>query len=276
MSSTDETHYFLSQDGLRIYYRHWDCEQASKICCIVHGLGEHSNRYEHIARELNREGVTVFAMDLRGHGLSQGKKGHVKNYDLFMSDIEELLKTARSTYTELPMYLMGHSMGGNLVANYVLNMSTNELVGFILSSPWFKLAFAPPAWKLKLGSFFNSVYPALTQPSGLDISKISRDKNVVQAYIDDPLIHDRISAGLHTAITEAGTHALTNAHAVKLRGLAFHGTSDQVIDWNASSEFASQSDQITFHPLDQMYHEPLNDIGNSQVIGLVKEFIREA
>ncbi|WP_258101198.1 alpha/beta hydrolase [Marinoscillum pacificum] len=275
MSSADETQYFLSQDGLRIYYRHWEVESPHKICCIVHGHGEHSNRYEHIAKALNSAGITVFVMDLRGHGLSYGKKGHAKSYDLLMSDIEELLKTARAEYTDLPMYLMGHSMGGNLVANYVIRMNTNELSGFILSSPWFKLAFDPPAWKIKLGKFFSKVYPAITQPSGLDVNSISRDPEEVQAYINDPMVHDQVSAGLHAMITEAGDYALNNTEKVKLKGLIYHGTGDQIIDWKATEQFAEQIAGSSFTALEGVYHEPHNDLTKDQVIEMVKQFILE-
>jgi len=275
MNSADETQYFLSQDGLRIYYRHWDIESPQKICCIVHGHGEHSNRYEHVAKALNEVGITVFAMDLRGHGLSHGKKGHAKSYDLLMSDIEELLKTTRSEYTDLPMYLMGHSMGGNLVANYVIRMNTNELAGFILSSPWFKLAFDPPAWKIKLGNFFSKVYPAITQPSGLDVNSISRDQKEVQAYVNDPMVHDQVSAGLHAMITEAGDYALNNTEKVKLKGLIYQGTGDQIIDWKATERFADQIEGVTFTALDGAYHEPHNDLTKDQVIEMVKQFILE-
>ena len=273
MSSTEETQYFLSQDGLRIYYRHWDCEDASKICCIVHGFGEHSGRYAHVAERLNKAGITVFAMDLRGHGLSQGKKGHAKSYELLMSDIEELLKTARSEYTDLPMFLMGHSMGGNLVGNYVIRMNTNELKGFILSSPWFKLAFDPPAWKVKLGQFFSKVYPALSQPSGLEVNHISRVPEVVQAYIDDPLVHDIMSAGLHAGVSEAGDYAIEKADTIKLKGLVYQGTSDQIIDWKTSREFASRLKDGEFIALDGVYHEPHNDLGQEEVIDRLIKFI---
>ncbi len=266
MSLNNETEYFLSQDGLRIYFRLWDTESPQKICCIVHGHGEHSGRYEHVAKALNEAGICVFAMDLRGHGLSQGKRGHAKSYELFMSDIEELLKTARSIYTDLPMYLFGHSMGGNLVANYAIRMNTNELSGFILSSPWFKLAFDPPPWKLKLGKFFTATWSSLTQPSDLDTDHLSKDPEVVKAYINDPLVHDKISAGLFTAILEAGDYALSETARIKLTGLVYHGNQDQIVDWTASKSFANKLDEVSFSELDGVYHEPHNDLEKSEVI----------
>ncbi|WP_421871844.1 alpha/beta hydrolase [Marinoscillum sp.] len=273
MSFTEETQYFLSQDGLRIYYRHWDCQSPNKICCIVHGHGEHSGRYEHVAKVLNEAGITVFGMDLRGHGLSQGKKGHAKSYEHLMSDIEELLKTARATYTELPMYLFGHSMGGNLVANYLIRMNTNELSGFILSSPWLRLATDPPAWKLKLGQIMSSVWPSVTQPSGLDVNHISKDPAEVQKYVADPLVHSQMSAMLYKVITEAAEYALSNDESITLPGLIYHGNADKIIDWTATRDFADQVESATFVELEHIYHEPHNDLEKHQVIESLKNWM---
>ena len=274
MSFNNETEYFLSQDGLRIYYRLWDIESPQKICCIVHGHGEHSGRYDHVAKALNEAGICVFAMDLRGHGLSQGKRGHAKSHELLMSDVEELLKTARSTYTELPMYLYGHSLGGNLVANYTIRMNTNELSGFILSSPWLKLAFDPPSWKLSLGRFLSSIWPSFTQPSDLNVNHLSRDPEVVKAYVNDPLVHDKMSAGLFTAILEAGDYALSETDRIKIPGLVYHGNKDQITDWHTSKSFASKLEGVAFTELDGVYHEPHNDLDKSAVIQSLINWIK--
>ncbi|MEQ9307116.1 MAG: alpha/beta hydrolase, partial [Marinoscillum sp.] len=245
-----ETQYFLSQDGLRLYYRHWDCEQPQKIVCIVHGHGEHSRRYNHVAEALNKADITVFALDLRGHGISEGKRGHAKSYLHLMSDVEEFLKTARAEYTDLPLYLYGHSMGGNLVANYMIRMNTNEISGFILTSPWLKLAFEPPAWKVRLGEIFDKIYPALTQPSELDASQLSKEATVVKAYKEDPLVHDKISARLFRIIVDSGIYALNSAKGIKVQGMVLHGNADNIIDWHSSRIFTAANEKISFTELD--------------------------
>lgn len=273
MTMGNETDYFLGQDGLRLNYRHWDCENAQKVVCIVHGLGEHSGRYAHVAAAFNQSGISVYAMDIRGHGRSHGKRGHSKNYGLLMGDIEEFLKTARAEYTDLPLYLYGHSMGGNLVANYMIRMNTNELSGFILTSPWFRLVFDPPAWKVKLGNMASKIYPALTQPSELDPTKLSKEKDVVKAYIEDPLVHDKISAGLFKAIVEAGEYGLSKPAEIKPPGIVLHGNADGIIDWESSRSFAEGNNNIAFEELDGLYHEPHNDTEGEKTIALIKEWI---
>lgn len=269
----NDLEYFLSQDGLRMYYHQWSPEQPQKILCIVHGLAEHGGRYAHVAEYLNARGIAVFAMDLRGHGRSQGKRGHAKSYDLLLSDVEELLKTARAAHTELPMYLMGHSMGGNIVANYVLKMSTNELSGFILSSPWFRLAFEPPRWKVKLARLIGRFLPALTQPNGLNPADLSRIPEVVRDYQADPLVHNVISAGLFIACSTAGEEALQRAFEVELRGLVFHGNADRVINWQASQTYASNNDLLSFVSLEGSYHEALNDLNQEKAMQMISEWI---
>ena len=271
---SEETDYFLSQDGLRLYYRMWAPEDPKKVLCIIHGLGEHSGRYAHVAAWLNRRKIAVFALDLRGHGLSGGKRGHARSYDLLLSDVEELLKTARAEFTDLPMYLMGHSLGGNVVASFIRKMNTNELEGYILSAPWFGLAFDPPAWKLKLGKLMADVWPSLTQPNGMDTSTISRDPAEVKAYEEDPLVHDRISAGLFADISNAGNRSLENPSEIKLPGLVYHGNADRLINWQRTLRFAEKAG-AEWHELDGVYHEPHNDLDREQVFRLLQNWLEK-
>lgn len=269
---SEETDYFFSQDGLRLSYRMWTPSAPEKILCIIHGLGEHSGRYEHVAAHLNNQNIGVFALDLRGHGLSAGKRGHAKRYDLLLSDVEELLKIARSEFTEIPLFLMGHSLGGNIVASYIQQMNINELEGYILSAPWFGLAFQPPIWKLRVGRLLVKMWPSLTQPNELDTATLSRIPEVVKAYESDPLVHDRISAGLYSAISGAAKRNLEKIDPVKLPGLIYHGNTDRLIDWRQSELYAGQVN-AEWHELKGVYHEPHNDLENEKVLKLISGWL---
>lgn len=270
---SSETGYFLSHDGLKLYYRHWDVQEPKAILCIVHGLGEHSNRYQHFAHSLAEHGISVFALDLRGHGLSQGKKGHTPNSDLLLSDVEELLKTARAEYTDLPMYLFGQSLGGNIVANYVLKMNTNELAGYILCSPWLRLAFTPPKWKTQLANVVGKVFPKITQPHGLKPEDFTHDAEAIKAYKEDPMVHQVISAALYLTCSANGEEALRRANEITLKGLAIHGTIDPIVDWKATREFAQTAKNVTWSELPNVLHEPLHDIGKEEVMGLITDWM---
>lgn len=270
---SNETEYFLSQDGLKLYYRYWLPENAESIVCIVHGLGEHGGRYAHVAEYLYNKKTAVFALDLRGHGMSQGKKGHAKSYELLLSDVEELLKTARAEYTDLPLFLMGHSMGGNLVANYMIKMNTNDIAGFILSAPWFRLAFEPPKWKLQIGKFITRIFPGFSQPNSLISRYLSKDDEVVKAYENDPKVHNRITAGLFSYITKAGEYALEHADQIKKPGLIYEGNGDKIVDYKTSHLFAKRCPQSEWHELENVYHEPHNDLEKDEVLRLLLGWI---
>ena len=193
---SEENQFILSQDGLKLHLHHWRTKQPQKVLCIVHGLGEHAGRYTELSKVLNDDNCSVMAIDLRGHGLSEGKRGHTRSYEHLLFDIEELLKAARAEYLDLPMILFGHSMGGNLVASFVKTKTTSELSGFILSSPFFDVAFQPPEWKVKLAKAVGALLPGLLQSNELDVEAISQDAEEVKKYQADPLVHDRISIRL--------------------------------------------------------------------------------
>lgn len=271
-----DTDFIPSSDGLKLFYRQWiPEEEPKKILCIIHGHGEHSGRYEYVAEFMLKNQVAVFAMDIRGHGQSKGKRGHAASYDILVKDIEELLKTAREAYNDLPIYLMGHSMGGNLVANLMIKDISKEISGFILSSPWLALAFEPPNIKLKLGKLMTKIWPAFSEHNGLNIDHLSKDSTEVKKYADDPLVHGMISAGLFSAISEASGFALANADKIKTKGLVYHGSADNIISAKATEEFANKNKLMEWHLLEGVYHEPHNDIEKASVLELIGNWMNK-
>ncbi|MCP4460522.1 MAG: alpha/beta hydrolase [Cytophagales bacterium] len=274
---SEENQSILSQDGLKLHLHHWAVDLPNKVICIVHGLGEHGGRYLEMANMLNKANCSVIAIDLRGHGLSEGKRGHTPSYELLLLDIEELLKTARAEYTDTPMILFGHSMGGNLVANFVKTKTTSELSGFILSSPFFDVVFQPPVWKVKLAKIIGELLPGLLQSNELDVSAISRDANEILKYIDDPLVHDRISIRLFLELTKNGRAVLENENKLKINGLHYHGDADQLVSFPSSEVFAEKNkDHVKWIPLKDTYHEPHNDLDRENVYKQIREFIQES
>ncbi|MFT6867394.1 MAG: alpha-beta hydrolase superfamily lysophospholipase [Cyclobacteriaceae bacterium] len=268
-----ESEFITGQDGLKLHYKSWIPENPLKILCIIHGHGEHSGRYAHVATSLNEQNIAVFALDLRGHGLSKGKRGHTPSYEMLLKDIEEFLKTAREHFNDLPLYLMGHSMGGNLVANFMIENTSREISGFILSSPWFKLAFDPPQIKLKLGRLMTRIWPSYSEHNGLEIKHISKDPIEVQKYADDPKVHGMISAGLFDAIAKGAERALINASKITITGLVYHGSADQIIDYHVTESFANSNNHIEWHLLEGVYHEPHNDVEKTDVLKMLSSWI---
>lgn len=270
---SEEKEFILSKDGKKLCVHQWEIPDAKRVLCIVHGLGEHGDRYSEFAQYLNSNGISVFALDLRGHGLSEGKRGHSKSYSLLQSDLEELLKHARSLNTDAKIVLMGHSMGGNLVANYLKSDRTKELAGYILSAPFLDVAFQPPQWKTKLATIMGNIWPSLTQSSELDPTTITRIPEEVDKYVSDPLVHDLISVRWYLDFTTAGIKLLEDKNQIKLPGLIYHGDGDRLVSFGATEKFALANPSAKWVPLSGVYHEPHNDLGKEIIYKMVAEFI---
>lgn len=264
---TPENTTILSQDGKELVISAWVCEKPVGSLCVVHGFGEHGGRYTPMAQALNAVGWNVYALDNRGHGHSEGKRGHTPSYELLLSDVEELLKSVRASFTDLPIVLFGHSMGGNIVGNYMLRMNSNEIAAFILSAPWFRLAVAPPAWRLKMGEFILKIAPALQQSQPVDPTTLSKLEEEQRAYQNDPLVHGKISPGLFFSIRQAGEWALDHTEKLKKPGLVYHGSADTLIDLEASKIFAQKTGEkgVEWWEVAGARHEPHNDDEREEV-----------
>ncbi len=231
---------FKTFDGLQLFAQSWQPETKSRaVICLVHGMGEHSGRYGHVADRLTQAGYSVSAFDLRGHGKSQGQRGHTPSYEALLNDINSLLNEVDKNFPELPLFLYGHSLGGNLVLNYVLRRQP-KFKGVISTGPWLRLAFEPPRFKIILAQITNYIWPSFSQKSGLDTKAISRDPEVVYAYENDPLVHDHISARMFISIYQAGQWALEHASEFPLPLLLMHGGADKIVSIEASKEFAKK------------------------------------
>lgn len=263
-----------AKDGVSLYGREWLTDNPIAAICLAHGLGEHIGRYEHVAEFLNANQVSFFAIDLRGHGQSEGKRGHAPSHEMLLDDVEELLMYARAEHNDLPLFLYGHSLGGNIVTNYILKKNTNELAGAIISSPWLALAFEPPTFQIKLAKFFSSILPSLTQPNGLDVKHLTNDDAVNQAYKNDPLVHNKISSRLFTESYRKGLWVLENTHKNKIPILIFHGSDDRITSPEASASFSEKlGDLATYRLYEGIKHEPHNDIKKEEVMNMILAWI---
>jgi acylglycerol lipase len=263
-----------TEDALRLYAQGWQPETKPKgVVCLVHGLGEHSGRYVHLAAFLNQAGYVLLAFDLRGHGKSEGQRGYAPGYEALLNDIAHLLEEATERYPDRPRFLYGHSLGGNLVINYALRRRPN-LAGVIATGTFFRAAFEPPAWKLSLARIMYSLWPTLALSNELDRQALSRDLEVVRAYNDDPLVHDRLTPRLTMDMFQAGLWALEHAAELPLPLLLMHGGADRVCSAQASREFAAQAGHLcTLKIWDGFYHEIHNEPEQGQVFEYLLEWL---
>jgi alpha-beta hydrolase superfamily lysophospholipase len=256
-----------TKDQLELYAQIWEPQTPPKAAvCLIHGLGEHSSRYQHVAAAFNQAGFAVLSFDHRGHGKSPGKRGHIPNYETLLDDIDTALEATRERCPNVPVFLYGHSMGGSLVLNYALRRQPS-LSGVICTSPWIKTSFEPPKMQILLARVMNKIAPSFTQNNELDATGLSHDPKVVQDYQNDPLVHDQASVRLFIEFYEAGTWALNHAQELTLPMLLAHGSLDPITSAAASQEFSVKAgDLCTLKIWNGLLHETHNEIEKDEVI----------
>lgn len=256
-----------SHDGLELFAQAWEPQVVSPraVVCLVHGLGEHSSRYAHVAEALGKEGYVLFAFDHRGHGRSGGIRGHISSIEDFMKDIDLLLEQAQKAYPGLPVLLYGHSLGGVLVLHYALKRKP-DLKGVIATSPGLHTALEKQPVKIFMAKLLGSLTPTTILASGLESKSISHDEAVVQAYDKDPLVHDKISLGFGKIMLGVTKWTLENAGNFPLPLLLLHGKDDKIAFPSSSTEFAAAAkDRSTLVLWDGAYHELHNEAEKAEV-----------
>ncbi|CAN5812471.1 alpha/beta hydrolase [soil metagenome] len=255
---------FTAVDGTHLYYRSLRPAKERAVLVLVHGLGEHSGRYERLSRTLADAGVAVFAFDLRGHGRSPGKRGHVSAFGDFTSDLESFRQVVRREVSEAsPIFLFGHSLGGLISIRHLQQYPRVEWAGIILSAPALGIRMQIPDWKRIAGKIIARLAPSMSLDNGIVITDLSRDPAVVAAYRDDPFVHRRISAKL---FSDMQSEAVAVAERIpSLRAPAFLWLvpgDDRICDSELSLGAASRlpgSADVVVKRYDGAFHEALND-----------------
>ena len=266
----------VTKDGLKLFTRAWLAEkQAKAIVVIVHGIGEHSGRYEHVAQFFNAYGLHVFSYDQRGHGKSEGPRGHTPSNQHLMDDLTLAIQQSQQLAgAELPVFLYGHSMGGLEVLYYGLQDGAG-ITGFIATGPSIKIASTDP-FKIFLAKTLNPILPKLSLPTGLDVTALSRDAKVIKDYQNDPLVHDLASTRLGMFIIGGAEEVLKKASSWNHPLLLMHGTEDRLGIITGSMEFMGLiSGDVTFKPWKGLYHELHNEPEQVQVMRTMAEWIVE-
>jgi len=256
-----------TDDGLTLFAQGWQpASSARAIACLVHGIGEHSGRYAHVGQALCQAGYGLATFDLRGHGHSEGKRGYTPSYATLLQDIQHFEKEIARRYPALPRLLYGHSLGATLVLSLILDYRT-ESVGAVITGPLFRTAFEPPSWKLALGNILYSLWPGFVKSNELNPHHVSSSPEVVDAYINDPLVHDRLSASLGIGMLREGASLLHRAGEIRLPLLLMIGSDDHLVSAEACSEFmAGAGDNCTLKVWEGLYHEVHNEPIKKEVL----------
>ena len=261
--------------GSGLFYRSWPAaDQASAVVLISHGLGEHSGRYEHVAAAFNAAGLHVYALDHLGHGQSPGKRAFVSRFSELTDGVAELRAHIAHEYPSMPVYLVGHSLGGLIAASTVLG-AAQDYAGLLMTGPALGVPAPPPAWQVLLLRVFSAVAPGL-KALALDANAICRDPAVVEDYVADPLVHhENIPARMVVSLFDEGARVMGSAKDISLPVLLLHGAEDQLTSASASTEFvdmlASSDKQCTIY--EGMYHELFNEPEQEAILKTCCEWI---
>lgn len=245
----------------RLYQQTWEPDENTRaVVLLVHGLGEHSGRYAHVADHLTRRGFAVYSLDHYGHGKSDGHAGFVESFSVYLDGVDELAKKARAEHPSLPLFLLGHSMGGLIAAAWLLT-NQDAVRACVLSGPLLKTDQAPSALLLALNRLLSALVPTLPMIE-LDASGISRDPAVVDAYVNDPLVfHGKLTARLIAELSATMDNTLSRASDIHVPVIFMHGEQDLLTSPSGSKEMfagvSSEDKTLKLYP--GLYHEIFNE-----------------
>lgn len=263
-----------SGEDFTLRRRCWSEHDPQRVLAIVHGLAEHSARYEHVGRYFAARGYAVHAFDQRGHGESGGPRVHAPSFDVLLDDVEAFLALVRGEHPRLPLVLLGHSMGGLEVASLLVSRRP-QLQAAVLSGP--ALRVAGGALRLALGRVLSWVVPRMQIPSGIAPDSISRDPQVVADYVADPLIPSTLSVGLGAALIDAARAVAERGGEVELPLLIVHGEADTLCDVEGSRAFHARvntpGSALRTYPA--LRHEVFNEPERESVLADVAEWLEK-
>lgn len=263
-------------DNIEIYGKCWlpTVEPPKAIIALVHGFGEHIQRYEHVAQFFTNNDYAFIGYDQRGHGKTKGKRGVVPSYSDVLYNVSEFIALIQNKFPDVPIFIYGHSMGGNITTSFLLKEQPKSLKGAIITSPWLRLANDPPAWQENIGKFIGGIIKGFVIPSKLDPTHLSTDLSVGEAYMKDPLVHNKICTALYFGVKDAGEWNIENAVKLSVPTLLMHGDDDNITSFNASKEFANKvsKELIQFKGWDGLRHEMHNEKRKEEVLNAILSF----
>ncbi|PJZ69670.1 lysophospholipase [Leptospira perolatii] len=268
-----------SRDNTKLYCQAWIKPGAHRVIVVQHGFGEHSGRYSNILDYFKDSDVNFYAMDLRGHGKSEGKRGHADSFDLYVDDLAHFIREVRKREHKEKIFLVGHSMGGVVSIRYALEgINQDYLYALVTTAAALKIPTNPfQKFQISLAGFLRKLSPATTLDANLNLSLLSRDQEVVKAYAEDPLVHGKISLSMGYELFQQGKIANKKAGILRTPILILHGQKDGISDPSGSLEFYNhliyKNKRMKTYP--GCFHELMNELSPDKELVLkdIKDFI---
>jgi alpha-beta hydrolase superfamily lysophospholipase len=272
MSAQYSELYWSTADGLQIATRQWNAPDPIGVILITHGLGDHSGRFERLARFFNDNRFTVLVPDLRGHGRSEGQRGFVRSFDDFLDDMDIAVQQARQLGETLPVLAYGQSFGGLLVLRHAIERRP-ALAGLVASSPALQIAMRPSAWKVALGRTLGKLFPRISLRTGLDLGELSDDPQTESRAHSDRYLHGRITPRTYFGMLDAGAWCLQHASALSLPALIMHGDRDTITSPAATAEFCKNAPNCQSRVWPGGKHELHNMTQGDEVLDFAAEWM---
>ena len=276
---------FKTRENVVVGY-HFPCENPRKVMCVIHGIGEHMGRYQRMAQKLKEQGIAVVGMDLRGHGISSGVRGDTAPREEILKDVDAMLAYAAEFYPQVPIVLYGHSMGGNLCLDYRARGTKNTVPEkYIVSAPWVKLVADFPKPVVAFLKGLAKILPKMTISQKIDEASLG-NLDYVRPYVDDPLVHNKISLQCAAQCFTFGNDIYDGIHEDSHRVdgkpfLLMHGDADAICAVEGARRLAERMSEypwFQYVELPGYYHEIHNggpDATGDEVIRKIADFILE-
>ncbi|WOJ92522.1 alpha/beta hydrolase [Congregibacter variabilis] len=257
-----------------VFYRRWNVESPRAVALMVHGLGEHSGRYQHVAEALAARSIASFAPDHPGHGLTPGHRCFINKFAEFYPALDTLREQIEADYPGVPCFIIGHSMGGLIAGNYLLE-NQSRFAGAAFSGAAFEVPVPPSGIAIFINRILASIVPKLGALQ-LDASEVSRDAEVVRRYQEDPLVHSgKITARLLVELFAAMDNLEKRRSDIALPVLVMHGEGDVMAAVSGSQHFFDSVGSLdkTLRLYPGLYHEIFNEPEQAQVLGELVDWL---
>jgi len=260
-------------DGTLLVYDMYEAAAPRAAILALHGWADHAGRWRDVGERLCAVGYSTYVLDLRGHGRSGGRRGHLSRFSQLLGDLQAFRRVVRLR-TDRPQLLLGTSFGGLVALRYLETQPSDPIAGAVVVSPWLGLAFRPPAWKRFVGRVFADLWPTLPVPARLEADTLSRDPVVNDAYAADPAVHGLMTPGAWREIQWAQRAVPADAGRIEAPLLFLLAGEDHLTDAHLARGFAGALKtpvEVQWYP--EMYHEVLNDPQRARVLDDVLAFL---
>lgn len=271
----NEDGYFDGINHTKLFYQTWTPDNPKGLVIVVHGYGEHSGRYLNVVNTLVPEGYALWVPDHRGHGKSKGRRCHVDRFSDFLEDLSIFEALARKAHPDLPVHVVGHSMGSLIANHYVSSRTDQDYKSLTLSGTGAEPGPAIKASAKIMSKILSVILPTLSIPSGLDPNFISYDKKVVEAYINDPLVENKLTVRLGNEMMAALPKMIPAAAQLKIPTMMQIGAEDESFhpnSWDALFEAIAVKDK-TFKKYEGCRHEVYNEIKKEVPLNDLKNWL---